>query len=128
MSNQSVGSVYQQIIREVVESSRVDFEEGGVDESVLDELARVSLLLFVFLQNTIRNPVSTSSRAIKCDTHKWASIGVVVGGVEVICCCGVGHLGPSLAVAGGRRNQRVGGDPSVYGRFYADADTCPRFD
>ena len=48
MSNQSVGTVYQQIIRDVVESSRVDFEEGGVDESVLDELARVSLLLFVF--------------------------------------------------------------------------------
>lgn len=50
MSNLSVGTVYQQIIREVVESSRVDFEEGGVDESVLDELARVSLLLFVSSQ------------------------------------------------------------------------------
>ena len=42
MSNQTVGTVYQQIIRDVVESSRVDFEEGGVDESVLDELTRVS--------------------------------------------------------------------------------------
>ncbi|KFX95174.1 hypothetical protein O988_05931 [Pseudogymnoascus sp. VKM F-3808] len=41
MSNQTVGAVYQQIIRDVVDSSRVDFEEGGVDESVLDELSRV---------------------------------------------------------------------------------------
>ena len=37
-----VGTVYQQIMRDVVESSRVDFEEGGVDESVLDELTTVS--------------------------------------------------------------------------------------
>lgn len=44
MSNNSVGTVYQQIIRDVVESSRVDFEEGGVDEGVLDELSRVSTL------------------------------------------------------------------------------------
>ncbi|KFY08769.1 hypothetical protein V492_05927 [Pseudogymnoascus sp. VKM F-4246] len=41
MSNQTVGTVYQQIIRDVVDSSRVDFEEGGVDESVLDELSRI---------------------------------------------------------------------------------------
>ncbi|OBU01268.1 transcription factor IIA subunit alpha [Pseudogymnoascus verrucosus] len=41
MSNTTVGAVYQQIIRDVVDSSRVDFEEGGVDESVLDELSRV---------------------------------------------------------------------------------------
>jgi transcription initiation factor TFIIA large subunit len=45
MSNPSVGSVYQQIIRDVIDTSRVDFEEGGVDESVLDELARVSFQL-----------------------------------------------------------------------------------
>ncbi|KFY77966.1 hypothetical protein V499_02779 [Pseudogymnoascus sp. VKM F-103] len=41
MSNTTVGAVYQQIIRDVVDSSRVDFEEGGVDESVLDELSRI---------------------------------------------------------------------------------------
>lgn len=40
MSNTSVGGVYQQIIRDVIEASRVDFEEGGVDESVLDEMGR----------------------------------------------------------------------------------------
>jgi len=42
MSNPNVGSIYHQIIRDVIDTSRVDFEEGGVDESVLDELARVS--------------------------------------------------------------------------------------
>lgn len=44
MSNSNVGNVYQQIIRDVVESSRVDFEEGGVDESVLEELSKVRSL------------------------------------------------------------------------------------
>jgi len=42
MSNTNVGNVYQQIIRDVVESSRIDFEEGGVEEGVLEELSRVS--------------------------------------------------------------------------------------
>ncbi len=42
MSNTQVGQVYQQIIADVVESSRVDFEEGGVDEHVLEELRMVS--------------------------------------------------------------------------------------
>jgi hypothetical protein len=41
MSNTQVGNVYQQIIADVVESSRVDFEEGGVDEHVLEELRSV---------------------------------------------------------------------------------------
>ena len=41
MSNTQVGAVYQQIIADVVESSRVDFEEGGVDEHVLEELKLV---------------------------------------------------------------------------------------
>jgi len=41
MSNTQVGNVYQQIIADVVDSSRVDFEEGGVDESVLEELRKV---------------------------------------------------------------------------------------
>jgi transcription initiation factor TFIIA large subunit len=44
-----VGSVYQQIIKDVVESSRVDFEEGGVDESVLEELAAVSFADIYFV-------------------------------------------------------------------------------
>lgn len=45
MSNQAVGTVYQTIIEEVINSSRVDFEESGVEESVLEELRLVSLLL-----------------------------------------------------------------------------------
>jgi transcription initiation factor TFIIA large subunit len=42
MSNTVVGTLYQQVIDEVITSSRVDFEEGGVDESVLEELRQVS--------------------------------------------------------------------------------------
>jgi transcription initiation factor TFIIA large subunit len=42
MSNPNVGQVYQQIIEDVLETSRVDFEEGGVEESILDELRKVS--------------------------------------------------------------------------------------
>ncbi|TQV98670.1 hypothetical protein V2A60_007618 [Cordyceps javanica] len=40
MSNQAVGNVYQAIIDEVINSSRVDFEESGVEESALEELRR----------------------------------------------------------------------------------------
>jgi transcription initiation factor TFIIA large subunit len=43
MSNTAVGAVYQTIIEEVINSSRVDFEESGVEESVLEELRKVSL-------------------------------------------------------------------------------------
>jgi transcription initiation factor TFIIA large subunit len=49
MSNTQVGTVYQQIIADVVESSRVDFEEGGVDERVLEELKLVRLPSFTFV-------------------------------------------------------------------------------
>lgn len=42
MSNQHVGNIYSQIITDVIDSSRVDFEEGGVDEHVLEELRLVS--------------------------------------------------------------------------------------
>ncbi|KAI0392788.1 transcription factor IIA, alpha/beta subunit [Xylariaceae sp. FL0594] len=38
MSNSQVGAVYQQIINDVIAASRVDFEEGGMDESVLEQL------------------------------------------------------------------------------------------
>lgn len=42
MSNTSVGGVYAQIMAEVIDSSRIDFEEMGVEESVLEELKKVS--------------------------------------------------------------------------------------
>ncbi|KAI1106174.1 transcription factor IIA, alpha/beta subunit [Jackrogersella minutella] len=40
MSNSQVGAVYQQIINDVLEASRIDFEEGGIEESVLEELKK----------------------------------------------------------------------------------------
>lgn len=42
MSNQQVGTVYQSIISDVIDASRVDFEEGGVDDAVLEALRQVS--------------------------------------------------------------------------------------
>lgn len=42
MSNSQVGAIYQQIIEDVLDSSRVDLEENGVDESILEELKLVS--------------------------------------------------------------------------------------
>lgn len=41
MSNNVVGGVYQSIIEEVMNTSRVDFEENGVEESVLEDLCKV---------------------------------------------------------------------------------------
>lgn len=49
MSNPAVGNVYATIIDEVINSSRVDFEESGVEESVLEELRRVRWRGFVLL-------------------------------------------------------------------------------
>jgi len=59
MSNTQVGNVYQQIIADVVDSSRVDFEEGGVDEHVLDELRIVSWPLFLFSSNASSQIISS---------------------------------------------------------------------
>lgn len=42
MSNSQVGTIYQQIIDDVLDTSRVDLEENGVDESILEELKLVS--------------------------------------------------------------------------------------
>lgn len=48
MSNASVGNIYHQIINEVIEASRVDFEDQGVGEEVLEELRKVcSFFLFL---------------------------------------------------------------------------------
>ncbi|PCG97947.1 Transcription factor IIA, alpha/beta subunit [Penicillium occitanis (nom. inval.)] len=40
MANQQVGQVYDKVIHEVCEASRVDFEEGGVDQQTLEEMRR----------------------------------------------------------------------------------------
>lgn len=42
MSNANVGAVYEHIIDEVINTVRVDFEEGGVGEDILEELKKVS--------------------------------------------------------------------------------------
>lgn len=41
MSNTAVGPVYDVIISEVINAVRVDFEENGVDDGVLDDLKAV---------------------------------------------------------------------------------------
>ncbi|KAI5844112.1 transcription factor IIA, alpha/beta subunit [Tricharina praecox] len=41
MSNQLVGTVYQSIIDEVINSSRLDFEEAGINVSTLEDLKQV---------------------------------------------------------------------------------------
>jgi len=41
MSNNTVGDVYKKIIDDVLESSKQDFEDAGVDESVIAELRMV---------------------------------------------------------------------------------------
>jgi len=41
MSNQAVGEVYKKIIEDVLEASKQDFEEAGVDEAVIAELRTV---------------------------------------------------------------------------------------
>lgn len=56
MSNINVGAIYQQVMKDVIESSRVDFEEGGVDESVLEELRAVSSTLFPYVSSTVKYP------------------------------------------------------------------------
>ncbi|KAK0731443.1 transcription factor IIA, alpha/beta subunit [Lasiosphaeris hirsuta] len=40
MSNTTVGGVYEHIIQEVINAVRVDFEENGVDDGVLEELKK----------------------------------------------------------------------------------------
>lgn len=55
MSNTQVGNVYSQIIQDVIDSSRVDFEEGGVDDVVLEELKRVRS--FFSISNSIASPL-----------------------------------------------------------------------
>jgi hypothetical protein len=41
MSNAHVGAVYDHIIQEVINAVRVDFEENGVDDGILEELKKV---------------------------------------------------------------------------------------
>lgn len=77
MSNTSVGAVYQQIINDVIDASRTDFEDGGVEEGVLEELRKVGSikpfgcvhilrLLFPSRPPCLANPTSDPIRL-----HVW---------------------------------------------------------
>lgn len=66
MSNHAVGSVYQTIIEEVINSSRVDFEESGVEEAVLEELRLVS-------KSVIRVPTFASPRLCSFPSTRHSS-------------------------------------------------------
>lgn len=59
MSNQAVGPLYQTIIEEVIAASRVDFEENGIEENVLEELRQVSRIVPCLS--------GVSNRARRCD-------------------------------------------------------------
>ncbi|KAG9235967.1 putative transcription initiation factor IIA large subunit [Amylocarpus encephaloides] len=65
MSNAQVGNVYQQIIADVIESSRVDFEEGGVDASALDELRQVRV------HSHLQRPLPSNSLLHVVATFPW---------------------------------------------------------
>lgn len=61
MSNNLVGNIYRQIIDEVIDSSRVDFEEGGVEEGVLEDLRKVRCVCF---PSPINCAIPTSLRIV----------------------------------------------------------------
>lgn len=61
MSNNVVGSVYETIIQEVINSVRVDFEENGVDDGVLEDLKKVRILTRSNFFSP--SPISKSMRA-----------------------------------------------------------------
>ncbi|CAG8521048.1 4013_t:CDS:2 [Ambispora gerdemannii] len=46
MSNTAVSAVYNEVIKDVIENVKKDFEEMGVDESILEELRRVCVLVY----------------------------------------------------------------------------------
>jgi hypothetical protein len=110
-----VGNVYQQIIRDVVETSRVDFEEGGVDEGVLEELAMVSFRLFSNAHSSDQSVVvSVSFHHIAASISSSFHVVVIAfrSYLVVVCClCGLFSL-CSAAIA--TEIQEAGGRPSVY--------------
>ena len=76
--------VYQQIIADVIESSRVDFEEGGVDEHVLEELRQVCFCLRSLCANANIHVSHLSSlstfltecyRDFRTFLHRWTCLG-----------------------------------------------------
>lgn len=68
MSNASVGNIYHQIINEVIEASRVDFEDQGVGEEVLEELRKVCSFFpccfFPYVRHTHTNARTQTVRVL----------------------------------------------------------------
>lgn len=80
MSNSQVGPVYQQIISDVIESSRVDFEEGGVEEGVLEELKQVCASFSctdAFMSVVLRTFWSISARSSRRHTSVACLLALV---------------------------------------------------
>lgn len=90
MSNQLVGNIYRSIMDEVIDSSRVDFEEGGVEEGVLEDLRKVSfhtvfllseryaLPSFLHLpQNSV--PAAIFASESICLLHSWWCMFLLLG-------------------------------------------------
>ena len=64
MSNASVGNIYHQIINEVIEASRVDFEDQGVGEEVLEELRKVSSFFPLLFPSTSHTRACAHHQAV----------------------------------------------------------------
>jgi hypothetical protein len=58
MSNAHVGAVYDHIIQEVINAVRVDFEENGVDDGILEELKKVRTSLHSLHSPALCHPYS----------------------------------------------------------------------
>lgn len=61
MSNANVGGVYDHIISEVINAVRVDFEENGVDDGVLEELKKVRRFSFPVLSISMHHALPSFS-------------------------------------------------------------------
>ncbi|TLS28983.1 hypothetical protein PpBr36_00735 [Pyricularia pennisetigena] len=60
MSNAVVGTVYEQIIKGVMEASRTDFEDNGFGESEINELQQVRLCRLFFASSLPLNATGTT--------------------------------------------------------------------
>ena len=67
------GAIYQRIINDVIESSQVDFEEGGVDQATLDELKQVSALR-VSACKRVSSDFSIQQDSVRSDGQNFLSL------------------------------------------------------
>lgn len=110
MSNASVGNIYHQIINEVIEASRVDFEDQGVGEEVLEELRKVCSFfprsyLFLTLHTSHTNTRAQTiglplpSGFIPLEHHAFRA-SKSVSGLCSVCCAGPASLPYKALLAG----------------------------